>query len=91
MLLGKVSSWTEVRKETRKLSKKERKRKEEEELNTSIFARLKDQGLDPTHYKRYELCLFGYFPYLGPWKWHWLSLVVTLNGGYFMYGVNVVF
>ena len=42
-----------MRKETIKLSKKERKRKEEEEPNTSIFfARLKDQGLDPTHYKR---------------------------------------
>ena len=37
LLLGKVSSWTEVRKEARKLSKKERKRKEEEEPNTSIF------------------------------------------------------
>ena len=37
--MGKVSSWTEVRKETRKLSKKERKRKEEEEPNTSIFCK----------------------------------------------------
>ena len=35
--MGKVSSWTKVRKEPEKLSKKERKRKEEEEPNTSNF------------------------------------------------------
>ena len=39
--MGKVSSLTEVRKETRKLSKKERNIKEEKEPNTSIFCKAK--------------------------------------------------
>ena len=70
---------------------KEGRKRRRKSYNTSVVARLKNQGLDPTHYNRRELCLFGYFPFLGPWKWHWLSLVVTLNGGDFVYRVNVVF
>ena len=52
-LLGKVSSWTEVRKET---IKTKQEKKEEKggggAKHLHFFARLKDQGLDPTHYKR---------------------------------------
>ena len=70
----------EKREEKESKGKPEKGRNEGERRRSckSSIVAVGGPNFDPTKDKRYGPCLFGYFPFLRPWKWHRLSFVVTL-------------